>query len=124
MATPDTAIGLAGFLLEISREIHQIVSKHFREESISENRKVFQNNVIAYHDRVRKILYEDNGSPKRLAEDITKDKIFCYYATDDYSRAIIDALMRVDNLSKRHSVEKKSILQALLRIFENARVTI
>jgi hypothetical protein len=63
--------------------------------------------VIAYHDRVRKILYEDDGSPKRLAEDIAKDKIFCYYATDENSRAISDALMHVEKLSKRHKTEKR-----------------
>lgn len=122
MVTPDTAIGFAGLLMEIAGQIGPIVSKHFREESISENKETFQKNVIAYHDRVRRILYDDDGSPKRLAEDISKDKIFCYYATDRNSGAVINALMYVEKLSKSHKKEKRNILQALLRVLENARV--
>jgi hypothetical protein len=115
------AIEFAGLLLELADRIGPIVARHFREESIQENREIFQRNVIAYHDRVRRILYKDDGSPKRLAEDIGKDKIFCYYATDADSRIIIDALMHVDKSSKR-SQEKRNILHALLRVFERARV--
>ncbi len=122
MATPADAIGFAQLLIELARRIGPIVMRHVREETSAERRETFQRNVIAYHDRVRRILYNDDGSPKRLAEDISKDRIFCYYATDEESRLMIDALFHVTELSKARKSEKREILQALLKVLENARV--
>jgi hypothetical protein len=82
------AIEFAGLLLELADRIGPIVARHFREESIQENRKIFQRNVIACHDRVSRILYKDDGSPKRLAEDIEKD-----------TSSAIMPLMRIRGLS-------------------------
>jgi hypothetical protein len=65
------------------------------------------------------LLYNDEGSPKRLAEDIAKDRLFCYYATDEISRQIFDELMYVEK--KRRGNESKEILKRLLKVFEHAR---
>lgn len=118
---PSEAIAIAGILVEVANSIGGLVRSALSTETIEENKQAFQNSSISYHDKVRKLLYEEKGSPRKLAEEIHKDRIFCYYARDDNVQEIIRALIFVDE-RRGTKTERRRILQNLLHVFERARV--
>ena len=122
-------VGLIGFapstieiikiLVEISEKIAVKIRNYFQQSPIEKDKTEFYERTKKYYERIRKLYYENEGNPERLAIDIAKDNLFSFIVGHEYAESICNALHYVDKISKRRKREKRQILKMLLKIFEN-----
>jgi hypothetical protein len=121
--------GLDPFTLEIIKILTDVAGKigtlvlSHRTNQIEKDKVDFYNRVKDYHRRVMEMLEKEKGSPKRLAEDIAKDRLFVFRAGYDNTEQICKALSYIDKLPKSKRGDRKAVLRALLNVFRNISTT-
>lgn len=115
-------IEVVKILTDVAGKIGAIILSQ-RKGSIEKDKEDFYNRVKKYHERTTEITRKGKGSPKRLAQDIAKDKLFTFLAGYDNAEQIYRALMYVDELPRRKRYDRKEVLRALLKVLESITIT-
>jgi len=105
-------------LMEVAAQIGGIVLSG-RKSQIEKDREDFYKRVKEYHENVTQMLRRKKGSPRRLAEEIAKDNLFCFLARNDNTELIFNALVYVGKRPKVKERDRIEVLSAVLRVLEN-----
>jgi len=115
-------ITLIETLTSVAGNIGNLVLSH-RTSQIEKDKEDFYKNVKNYHNRTMEMLEKEKGSPKRLAGDINKDRLFVFIAGYENTQEICRALVYIDRLSKSRRSDRKAVLRVLLDVFRNISTT-
>jgi hypothetical protein len=115
-------IALIETLTSVAGSIGNLVLSH-RISQIEKDKEDFYKNVKNYHNRTVEMLEKEKGSPKRLAREISEDRLFVFLAGYENTQEISRALSYIERLPKSRRSDRKAVLRALLNVFRNISTT-
>jgi len=123
MGLDPATVAIVQGLMELAGKIGGIVLGN-RKNQIEKDKEEFYKNIKKYHERISDMLKRKAGSPKRLANDIAGDELFCFLAGHDDTEYIFRALMHAEEKnSKAKWPDRREVLKATLRVLESISKT-
>lgn len=116
--TPITA-ELIARLAAIAGQIGGTVLSN-RKGQVEKDRDEFYKRAKKYHARLREMVENKDKNPRKLADDLARDDLFCFVAGNENVEEISNALKFAEGARRR---DRAVVLRAIIRVLERVTAT-